>query len=71
MKYESWNFRIGEVGCASSKTHTNKSMLGIVEVPELKEINFQEEFQGKKYREARIGEFVGSVCAEKLITRNL
>lgn len=46
-------------------------MLGIVEVPELKEINFQEEFQGKKYREARIGEFVGSVCAEKLITRNL
>ncbi|MEC8326548.1 MAG: hypothetical protein VX100_10680 [Pseudomonadota bacterium] len=40
-------FPSGEVGYASPETHTKQTMLGIAEVPELEEINSQEEFQGQ------------------------
>lgn len=40
-------FRTGEIGYASQKAHTKNTRLGIVEVPDLKEINSQNEFQGK------------------------
>jgi len=40
-------FRTGEIGFASSMMQTKNTMLGIAEVPELDEINSQEEFQGK------------------------
>jgi hypothetical protein len=39
-------FRNGEVGLATDKMNTKKTMLGLVEVPTLEEINSQEEFQG-------------------------
>ena len=39
-------FRTGEVGYASLKAHTRNTMLGIAEVPDLEEINAQEEFEG-------------------------
>jgi len=40
-------FRNGEVGLATDKMSTKKTMLGLLEVPTLKEINSQKEFQGK------------------------
>lgn len=40
-------FKTGEIGYASLEDHTMNTMLGIAEVPELKEINSQEKFQGK------------------------
>ena len=40
-------FRSGEVGYAFSKSHTKNTMLGIAEVPEIEEINSQDEFQGQ------------------------
>jgi len=40
-------FRTGDVGYASLRSHTNNTMLGIAEIPQLEEINSQIEFQGK------------------------
>ena len=38
--------RNGKLGFASGETHTENTMLGIVEVPPLEEINSDVEFQG-------------------------
>ncbi len=40
-------FRNGKIGFASSVSSTENTMLGIVEVPPLEEINSDNEFQGK------------------------
>lgn len=40
-------FRSGEVGYACSTENAGNTMLGLVEVPALEEINSQREFQGR------------------------
>ncbi len=40
-------FPSGEVGIASDKMNSDKTILGIAEVPSIEAINSQEEFQGK------------------------
>ena len=40
-------FRNGNLGFASGESHTENTMLGVVEVPPLQEINSDKEFQGK------------------------
>jgi hypothetical protein len=41
-------FRSGHVGVATVDVNTEKTMLGIVEVPSIEEINSQSEFKGKE-----------------------
>lgn len=41
-------YRNGQVGVATVDVCTEKTMLGIVEVPSIEEINCQGEFQGKE-----------------------
>lgn len=40
-------FRTGQVGVATVNLNTEKTMLGIVEIPSIEEINSQNEFAGK------------------------
>ena len=40
-------FRNGKLGFASEESQSENTMLGIVEVPSLEEINSDKEFQGK------------------------